>query len=65
MERLEIYSPSRCKNPSCVGRQTTLSQGTRYRAENTNLSPWYRVAPIQYLFEKGSYGYGETRNVFL
>ena len=30
----------------------------------TDLSPWYRVCTKEIFVPKGSYGYGETRNVF-
>ena len=60
MERPEMYSHSRCKNASnSVARQTTPSEGRRYRAENGNLRQlgWtYRhgtvFAPRQCLYQK-------------
>ena len=59
MERPEMYSPSRSKNPlTCAVRQTTPSQGCRYRAENGNLHKLGRTyrhgtvfTPGQYLYE--------------
>ena len=30
----------------------------------TDLSPWYRVCTKEIFIPKGSYGHGETRNVF-
>ena len=60
MESPEMYSFSRCINPlTCAGRQTTPSQGRRYRAENGNLSKFGRIhrlgtvcAPRQHLYQK-------------
>ena len=67
-----MYSASQCKNPfTCAGRQNTPSRGRQYRAQNgklrnlgTDLSPWYRACTKEICTPKGSYGYGETRNVF-
>ena len=36
MESPKMYSSRRCKNLTCVGLQTTLSQVSQYRAENGN-----------------------------
>ena len=48
---------------NCGGRQTTPSQGRRYRAENVNLRKLWKIyrlgtvfAPRQYLYEKGASG---------
>ena len=56
---------------TCAGRQNTPSRGRQYRAQNgkfgkfdTDLWPWYRVCTKEIFIPKGSYGYGETRNVF-
>ena len=55
---------------TCAGRQTTPSRGRRFwpRTETclnwTDLSPWCRVCTKQIFIPKGSYGHGETRNVF-
>ena len=56
---------------TCVDCQTKPSQGRRYRAENGNLCKFgtiYRhgtVCTKAIFISKGSYGYGESRNVFL
>ena len=56
---------------TCAGRQTTLSHGGRYRVDNRNLRKWwgdlspcYHVCTKAMSISKGSYGYGEIRNVF-
>ena len=48
---------------TCAGRQTTPSQGRRYRAENGNLRKFGRIhrvgnvfAPRQHLYQKGARG---------
>ena len=64
MERPEMYSFSRCKNPlTCAGRETTPTQGRRSGAENGNLSKFgriYRVGTVfaqrQHLYQKGARG---------
>ena len=64
MDRLEMYSFSRCKSPlTCGGSQTTLSEVKRCRAENGNLRKLGRIyrlgtvfAPRQYLYQKAASG---------
>ena len=57
---------------NCAGRQNTLSRGRQYRAQNGRFGKLgrtyghgtYRVCTKEIFIPKGSYGYGETRNVF-
>ena len=72
METTEIYSTSRCRNPTyvCGLANYPVSWG-RYRAENGNLCKFlwtYRNGTIvctkAMSISKGRYGYGENRNVF-
>ena len=73
-KKLRVWKDQRCvslvgaKTPlTCGGRQTTLSQGSRYRAENGNLRKFrwnYRhgtvFAPKQYLYQKEDKGMEST-----
>ena len=56
---------------TCAGRHNTLSRGRHYRSQNGKFGKLGRTyghgtvfAPEKILIPKGSYGYGETRNVF-
>ena len=55
---------------NCAGRHNTPSRRRQYRAQTesfnfwTDVWPWYRVCTKEIFIPKGSYGYGETRNVF-
>ena len=72
MERPEIYSASRCKNHTYLCRPSNYpaSREAVYGLElkvaynGVDQSPWYRVCTKVIFIPKGSYGYGETRNVF-
>ena len=64
MERPEMHSFSRCINPlTGAARQTSMSAGSGYRAENGNLRKLGRIyrlgtvcAPRQYLHQKTARG---------
>ena len=64
MERPEMYSASRCNNPtSCAGRQNTPSRGRQYRAQNGKLHKMGRTylhgtvfVPRNYLYQKEAKG---------
>ena len=64
MERPEMYSVSRCNNPtSCAGRQNTPSRGRQYRAQNGKFGKLGRTyghgtvfAPRKYLYQKEATG---------
>ena len=76
--KLRIWSDQKCiplvgaiTPLNCAGRHNTPSRGRQYRAQErkvweigTDLWPWYRVCTKEIFIPKGSYGYGETRNVF-
>ena len=72
MERTEIYFPSRCKNPThlCgpskypVSKEAVWGREGKLAYIGVDLSPWYRVCTKAILITKGSYGHGETGNVF-
>ena len=72
MERPEMYSVSRCNNPTYLcgplkypfSREAVYDQELKVAYIVTDLSPWYRVSTREIFIPKGSYGYGETRNVF-
>ena len=56
---------------TCSGHQNTPSRGRQYRAQNGKLGKLGRTcghgtvfAPKEIFIPKGSYGYGEIRNVF-
>ena len=54
---------------NCAGRHNTPSRGRQYRAQKGKLVNWdgpMTMVPClqEILIPKGSYGYGETRNVF-
>ena len=72
MERPEMYSVSRWNNPTylCGQSKYPVSRGAVEGRELKiayflmDLSPWYRVSTKEIFIPKGSYGYGESRNVF-
>ena len=65
MERPEMYSTTRFNNPTylCGPSKYPVSREA-IRAQNGDLSPWYRVCTKEIFIPNGSYGHGETRNVF-
>ena len=74
MESLKMYSFRQSKTSiTCAGLQTTPSHVSQYRAKNGNLRKsgstfchgTYRLCTKAMFISKGSYGYGESKNVFL
>ena len=72
MERPEMYSPGRFKNliylcrPSnyLVSRESIKGREWKLAEIVVDLPPWYLVYTRAILIQKGSYRYGETRNLF-
>ena len=73
MESPKMYSYSCAKTAlTCAGLQTTLFNVMQYRARERKfveiwvyLLPWYRVCTKAMFISKGTYMYGESKNVFL
>ena len=67
-----MYSLGRCKNltylcwPSNyrVSNESVKSREQKLAEIGMDLPPWYRVCTKAIFISKGSYGYGQPRNVF-
>ena len=72
MESPKIYSSCRCKHLTylCgtandpVSSKPVLGQERKFAELRVYLLPWYIVCTKGMLISKGSYGYGESKNVF-
>ena len=73
MESSKMCCPSRCRNTTyqCGAANFPVSWGAvqglkwKYAKFRANVSAWYRVSTRGMLISKGSYGYGEPKNVLL
>ena len=73
MKRPKLYSSSRCKNRtylcgatnSPISCEAVLGQERKFAEIRVYISPWYHICTKAIFISKGSYGYGESKNVFL